>query len=281
MNRERKILVVDDDPDFLDFVETVLERDHYKVSVSADEKDALEKLESEKPNLLILDMMMTEPDSGLALMWDLKANKRYESIPVLMVTAADRRTYLDLARRACPGETLNYGEYLPVKGCFHKPVKAEELLNKVGQIFGTRREVDSMQTKNMIRSVLIVDPDPVFVGDLSALLSSQGYEVETTGGIRSAVQRLKDVCFCCVIMDEDLMEMKGYDAVPVIKAISPGVPVIVTATQNSPEQEARIRQQDVFYYYVKGFDIHELQMAVDDALIMRMERAESATDERV
>ena len=134
--------------------------------------------------------------------------------------------------------------------------------------------------KDRVSRILIVDPDPVFAGKASAVLSSQGYEVEITEGIRQTVQRLKDVNFSCLIMDEDLMEMKGYDAVPAIKAISPRIPVIVTAAQNSPEQEARIRQQDVFYYYVKGFDIHELQMAVDDALIMKIEESQAPVRQR-
>ena len=113
--------------------------------------------------------------------------------------------------------------------------------------------------------ILIVDPDPLFGGKLWSLLSSKGYEVETVQGITEAVQRLKDVNFGCVIMDEDLPEMKGHDAVPVLRAISPRVPIIMSAAANSPERESRIRRQDVFFYYVKSFDMEELQTAVADA----------------
>lgn len=135
--------------------------------------------------------------------------------------------------------------------------------------------------KDKVRTVLIVDPDPLFTGKLSALLSSQGYEIETTEGITRAVQRLKDVNFGCVIMDEDLMEIKGYDAVPVLKAISPGTPVIVTATHNTPEQEAKIRQQDIFFYHVKSFDIQELQLAVRYAFRKIGEKKIRSTGEEV
>ena len=119
--------------------------------------------------------------------------------------------------------------------------------------------------RDQARTILIVDPDPLFAGKLSALLCSQGYDVEAVEGITEAVRRLKDAGFDCVIMDEDLPEIKGHDAVAVLKAISPQVPIIMTAPRNTPELESRIRRQDIFFYYVKSFDMHELQMAVRDA----------------
>lgn len=119
--------------------------------------------------------------------------------------------------------------------------------------------------KDEIRPILIVDPDPLFAGKLRAMLSASGYDVDTAEGISQAAQMLKDVDFDCVIMDEDLPEMKGHDAVSVVKAISPEVPIIMTATRNSREQEARIRREDVFFYHVKAFGIRELQMAVRNA----------------
>lgn len=120
--------------------------------------------------------------------------------------------------------------------------------------------------KDTARRILIVDPDPLFAGKLSSLLSSHGCDVEVATGITQGVHRLKDVNFDCVVADEDLPEMKGHDAVEVLRAVSPDVPVIMTASRNTREQEARIRREDIFFYYVKGFDMRELEMAVRDAL---------------
>jgi len=128
------------------------------------------------------------------------------------------------------------------------------------------------RVREATRRVLVVDPDTAFADKVGTLLSSYGYEVETVQNIRQAVAAVGAKDFSCVIVDEDLAEMKGYDAVPLLKAISPEPPVIVTAARNSQEQEARIRQQDIFYYYVKGIDIGELTMAVDDALVSRLGR---------
>jgi CheY-like chemotaxis protein len=119
--------------------------------------------------------------------------------------------------------------------------------------------------KDKARRILIVDPDPRFAGKANSLLSADGYDVEVVGGVTGGARRLKDVRFDCVIVDEDLPEMKGHDAVAVLKAICPDVPIIMTAVRNTLELESSIRRQDVFFYYVKNFDMHELQMAVHDA----------------
>lgn len=120
--------------------------------------------------------------------------------------------------------------------------------------------------KDKAGRILIVDPDPLFAGKLRSLLSSHGYDVEAANSMTQGAQRLKDVNFDCVVADEDLPEIKGHDAVAVLKAISPEVPIIMTASRNTREQEARIRREDVFFYYVKGFEMGELEMAVADAL---------------
>lgn len=114
------------------------------------------------------------------------------------------------------------------------------------------------------RRVLIVDPDSSAVGELSSLLINKGYKVETTGGIREAAERIKDIKFDCVIMDVNLPEMEGYEAVPILKAIDPKVQIVMTAAENTMELEAKVRKEDIFYYYIKSFDREELTEAVRD-----------------
>jgi DNA-binding NtrC family response regulator len=113
--------------------------------------------------------------------------------------------------------------------------------------------------------VLILDPDPVFRRKLGLILSDEGLAVETATGIADAVEKLKNIDFGCVIADEDLPEMKGHDAVPVLRAVSSDTPIIITVGQNTLEIETRVRREDVFFYHVKSFDVHELTVAVRDA----------------
>ncbi len=97
------------------------------------------------------------------------------------------------------------------------------------------------------------------------MLSSKGYDVTVVEGIMQAVQMIKDVSFGCVIVDEALPEIKGYDAIPIIKALDPDVPVIMTVTHNAPELESKIRARDIFFYHCKAFPMQELRIAVGSA----------------
>ena len=114
------------------------------------------------------------------------------------------------------------------------------------------------------RRLLIVDPDSRAAQEMSSLFTDEGYDVETSGCISEAAEMINNVKFDCVIMDVDLTEMKGYKAIPILKAIDPKIQIIMIATENTVELELEVRKQDVFYYYIKSFDREELKEAVRD-----------------
>jgi CheY-like chemotaxis protein len=114
------------------------------------------------------------------------------------------------------------------------------------------------------RRILIVDPDKRASRKLWSLLTGEGYDVETSESVSRAAKWLKDAKFDCVIMDVALPEMKGYEAIPILRAIDPKVEIVMTAAENTAELEAKVRKQDIFYYYIKSFGQNELQEAVRD-----------------
>jgi len=99
--------------------------------VAASPEEALAQMEGEKPDLLILDVMMSEWDSGFKLLWKLRARPSGGTIPVLMITGVDKQMGVDFARHACTGLPEDE-EYLPVDGYLEKPVTAALLLKNVG-----------------------------------------------------------------------------------------------------------------------------------------------------
>ena len=135
MVRPTKILVVDDDPDFLDSTRTMLESNSYRVAVAPGEDEAVAAVDAEKPDLLILDVIMARWDSGFQLLWKLKTDDRYEEIPVLMVTAVDAESGLDFARHVnTVYRTPDDKAYLPADGYIVKPVTTAKLLSSVQSI---------------------------------------------------------------------------------------------------------------------------------------------------
>jgi CheY-like chemotaxis protein len=114
------------------------------------------------------------------------------------------------------------------------------------------------------KKILIIDPDVKIMKEYLLLFQDQDYEIETGRGVSEAVEKIKYIPFDCLIMDVRLPEMKGYEAIPIIKAVDSKIEIIMTAKENTIEQEASIRRQDIFYYYIKSFDREELKSAVNN-----------------
>jgi two-component system alkaline phosphatase synthesis response regulator PhoP/two-component system response regulator VicR len=86
MPKQKKILVVDDERHIVRLVQVNLERQGYQVVTAFDGKEALKKVESDKPNLIVLDVMMPHMD-GFEVLKRLKADDKTKNIPVVMLTA--------------------------------------------------------------------------------------------------------------------------------------------------------------------------------------------------
>ena len=147
MTQPPKILVVDDDPEFLDSTRAMLESNSYQVTLAPGENEALAEIEAERPDLLILDVMMSSLISGFQLMREIKADDRYKAIPILIVTGVDKEVCLDFARHAnSPHRSPDDQRYLPVDGYIVKPVTTADLLRTVERILG-RAEKQAATTR--------------------------------------------------------------------------------------------------------------------------------------
>ena len=115
------------------------------------------------------------------------------------------------------------------------------------------------------RNILIIDPDTTDRTIMAAFLKSENFDVETAKGLADALMIIRGGCFECLIIDVDLPEIKGYEAVSIIKSINPEIRVIMTAKKNTKSLEAKVREQDIFFYYIKSFGKEELKMAINNA----------------
>ena len=82
----KKILVVDDEPDVVSLLDLMLKGQGYSVIVAVDGQEALEKARSEKPDLILLDIMLPRID-GYKVARMLKFDEKYSQIPIIMLTA--------------------------------------------------------------------------------------------------------------------------------------------------------------------------------------------------
>jgi len=85
-----KIMVVDDEPDLVEVVKLILESDGYQVVTALSGQEALDKIEREMPDLVLLDIIMPKMD-GWEVHSRIKSNPQTHDIPVIMLTAKDQR----------------------------------------------------------------------------------------------------------------------------------------------------------------------------------------------
>ena len=83
---EKRILVVDDEPDVRNFIAACLEDAGFEVDVAVDGLDALEKVETFSPDLMTLDMVMPKM-SGIKVIRNLRKNKKWAKLPIIVITA--------------------------------------------------------------------------------------------------------------------------------------------------------------------------------------------------
>ncbi len=118
-----KVLIVDDDPDFVDATKAILENKSYDVKVAYDGVEGLERVRAEKPDLIVLDVMMPNKD-GYKVCQELKANAEYQDIPVILLTAVgDKVSETRYTTRM--GMETEAEDYIP------KPVEPAELVKRI------------------------------------------------------------------------------------------------------------------------------------------------------
>ena len=121
---KRKILIADDDPDIVEAMKTVLEAQGFAVQSAPNGQEALRKLRAEKPDLLILDVMMTTETEGFHVAYEIRDDEKLRGLPVLMLTAIEDKTGFKFSPE-------DDEDYLPVEEFVTKPVEPEELVQRV------------------------------------------------------------------------------------------------------------------------------------------------------
>ena len=131
----QKILVVDDDPDILDALTMILESQGYQVVTAHDGIEGLANLKAERPDLMVLDLLMPKMD-GWAVCKELQDPRwsKYKSIPILILTSvreeASRRRY-----------ELETGLELDVDDYVEKPFSPDILLERVSKLIKRKEGV--------------------------------------------------------------------------------------------------------------------------------------------
>jgi CheY-like chemotaxis protein len=183
------ILVVDDDPDILDSIITVLESQPYRLKTARDGKECLELIEEEIPDLLILDLLMPKID-GFAVIKELRGNPEYSNLSIIVLTAVVE----DAGRRRYELET---GMGMDAQDYIEKPIAPAELLRCVKAILEQPY-------------ILVVDDDPDMIDSIMSVLESQPYRLQAARDGQQCMKMIGKKVPDLLILDLLMPKMDGF-----------------------------------------------------------------------
>src|SRR5512145_2871563 len=121
----RKLLMIDDDPDFVAGIKAILDTGGYEVDVAYNPKDGLRALEAKEYDLLLLDIMMGRGAEGIMIARKLRKNPKWREMPVLIMTGMREQIAF-----LFPGEPV-HPRFVDVDELVEKPVEPKVLLEKI------------------------------------------------------------------------------------------------------------------------------------------------------
>ena len=123
-----KILVVDDDADYVVATSAILEANGYEVVAAYDGKEGLEKAKAELPQMMLIDLMMNTINEGYDLVRNVRSDKRFKDTPLIMISSAHQHETFKNANFV-PDEV-----WFPIDTFLDKPIDKDTLLKHVSKM---------------------------------------------------------------------------------------------------------------------------------------------------
>ena len=128
MSEQKRLLIIDDDPDFVEGITSILEGADYAVDAAYNAEDGFKALQTDPPDLLLLDIMMGRGAEGIMVARKIRKDPVLREIPVLIITGIREQIAF-----LFPGEPV-HPRFVAVDELVEKPVEPEFLLERVSAL---------------------------------------------------------------------------------------------------------------------------------------------------
>jgi len=201
--RVDRILVVDDTPDNLFLIQAILEEEGYQIEIVDNGREALEKIEENPPDLLLLDVMMPEID-GFEVTRRIRQNEKLPFMPILLITAYDQPS-------VAQGLDTGADDFI------RKPVDFDELLARVRSLLNLKHSVDerdqiARQREDFVSRLTHDLRTPLVAADRMLALFLQGAFGELPEGMTEAIAIMVRSNQNLLEMVNMLLEVYRYEA---------------------------------------------------------------------
>ena len=206
LNRSSKtdhILVVDDSPDNLFLVQTILEEEGYEITLAEDGRVALEQIELSPPDLVLLDVMMPDMD-GFEVTRRIRTNQKLPFMPILLITAFDQPSVVK-------GLDTGADDFI------RKPVEVDELLARVRSLLRLKHAIDereqiARQREDFVSWMTHDLRTPIVAAERMLMLFQQGALGELSPGMDEAISTMARSNRNLLAMVNTLLEVYRYEA---------------------------------------------------------------------
>jgi len=239
---KKKILVIDDMPNVVTMVKARLEASGYEVITALDGQQGLTYANAEKPDLIILDIVMPA-GGGYSVYTRLRMSPKTRSVPVIFLTAKDKPE--DVARAYKLG-----AEYF-VK----KPYKPEMLLGTVKKVLESSE--NSLQSRGLQKRILVIGKEPEMAEFVK--LVEMGYEVTIVSSIKEGSDEAKKDKPDVIFLDGTLVKANNYDGFYQLKLefVRSETPMMISVTREELE-EFQKKIEGFSSYCLKPFNYVDL-----------------------
>jgi two-component system, sensor histidine kinase and response regulator len=201
--RVDRILVVDDTPDNLFLVQAILEEEGYQIEIVNNGREALEKIEQNPPDLLLLDVMMPGMD-GFEVTRRIRQNEKLPFMPILLITAYDQPS-------VAQGLDTGADDFI------RKPVDVDELMARVRSLLNLKHSVDerdqiAQQREDFVSRLTHDLRTPLVAADRMLALFLQGAFGELPEGMTEAIAIMVRSNQNLLEMVNMLLEVYRYEA---------------------------------------------------------------------
>lgn len=234
-----KVLLVEDDPAALKVIKTTLDKAEYEVTIANSRRSAIDELNSHSLfDIIICSIYMPGMD-GFQFLEYLQSNQRYNKIPVLVVsTQHDRESVVRCIE-------------LGAKEFVVKPIEPKLLLTKVQHVL-----------EFCIKSILIVDHDPLICDLLKKIVEREGYKTVTAETAEEALEKLDTERIGLVISEIELPTMTGLELMAKVKEKDKTVAVFVVTGKSNKYDKHELIEAGADGYITKPFKNFEIARRV-------------------
>jgi CheY-like chemotaxis protein len=243
---KKKILVVDDEPDIREVVRLYLAEEGYEIIEACNGQEAILKVQTEKPDLVVLDIMMPGIN-GFEVAKHLKDDPNTQHIPIIILSVLAHDSQFRQG-------ILDY---------ISKPFRQDELVQTV------RKILEKIESKNIKKNILVVDDDPDIVDIISICLKDNNLIAEKAYSGPEALEKAKAKEIDLILLDINMPGMNGFEVIKLLKEDKKtfDIPIVVlTGTYITEDDKKHGLTLGVAKYLTKPFSADDLVKQIKGAL---------------